>query len=167
MADDELRINFSDDEASSRSFDPLPTGRYEVYISDGSLEHSKSEKNPGKPYWHLEMTVSDGPYADRKVWGNVMLWEGAAFSLAQLLKAVGRGDVLDKQSKSYGRIPPLDDFIGQKIAVQVKKQRDDYVMRDAAPGEPVQFKNEIKGYASLADAEPATAGASKKNSLFP
>src|SRR3982751_6020655 len=97
MADQTLKLNFSAEEASSeaRSFEPLPSGKYHVKITDiETKECGPNSKNPGKNYWHIEHVVQDGPYENSKLWTNAMLFEGALYTLAQLLKATGFEDAL-------------------------------------------------------------------------
>lgn len=164
----DLRVDFSDKEASSegRSFDPLPTGKYNVCITEYSKEKSGPQaKHPGKPYWHLTLTVQDGTYEGRKVWTNVMLFNGALYSLSQLLKVMGREDVLDKESPNYGKIPSCDDFIGKPFVAVVKKQRDTYAEKQEEDKSVRLFKNEVKG---MMPAGSSTGVAtSQGNSLLP
>lgn len=162
----DLRVNFSDEEASSEAinFDPVPTGKYNVAITGVEVRRSTSEKNPGKPYWAVEMTAQDGKYEGRKFWGNVMLWSGAAFSLSQLLKATGFGDRVDPKSKTFGKIPSGDDLMGKQLTINVVKTRDTYREKENGDGEKL-FKNEVKGYKPLETAGAASASAS--GSLMP
>lgn len=137
-----LKINFSDQEAQSeaRTFEPIPSGEYYCRITDVEDKESTSEKNHGKPYWHIELTVQDGEHADRKLWSNVMLFEGALYSLAQLLKATGQEKALQS-----GDIPDGHTFVGKEVVVVVKKQRDSYAEERDGDGVP-QWKNEVKGF---------------------
>jgi hypothetical protein len=159
-----LHVNFSSEEASSeaRSFEPLPTGSYDVYITDGEVKFSTSQKNPGKPFWALEMTVDGGPHDKRKLWANVMLFEGALFSLAQLLKATGHEEAL-----KTGKVPGLDEIIGQKVTVTAKKQLDTYAMdRDGidpktCPPDQKLWKNEVKGFRKFGEASSTTTAGGK------
>lgn len=159
---DGLHLNFSDEEASSeaRSFDPLPSGKYTAYITDIDLrECGPNSKNPGKNYWAVEFTVDGGNFDGRKVWTNVMLFNGALYSLAQLLKATGNAGAIET-----GHIPDADTFVGQRVVLNVKKQLDKYAMKDASPNDPPQFKNEVKGIAAVDDIEAALSGG---NSILP
>lgn len=162
-----LRVNFSDQEASSEAFsmDPVPTGKYNVAITDIEVRFSKSEKNNGKPYWSVEMTVQDGKYEGRKFWGNVMLFEGALFSLSQLLKATGFEDRVTPGSKTYGKIPAGDELQGKNLTINVQKVRDTYREQQNGDGEK-QFKNEVKGYLKAGGATVGTA-TSGGGSLMP
>lgn len=165
----ELKVNFSEEEAGSeaRDYEALPTGKYHVAIFDGEVKESTSEKNPGKPYWSLTLQIQDGKYEGRRLWANVMLFEGALYSLAQLLKAVGREDALKS-----GKIPALDSLIGKDIVVTAAKQLDDYRMRadgidpkTAAPDERV-YKTEVKGFKPW-DGTPVGAVSSGSTSMLP
>jgi hypothetical protein len=167
---DGLKVNFSTEEAGSeaRSFDALPSGKYESFLTDIELRESKSEKNFGKPYWAAEFTVSSGPYETRKFWGNIMLFEGALYSLAQLLKATGFEEAL-----GTGIVPDPDLLIGKPVLLNVKKQRDTFAEERDGDGTP-QFKNEIKGYMTMGSAAagptantPGTKSATKKDPRLP
>ena len=162
----DLRVNFSEEEAASEaiSFDPVPTGKYNVAVTGVEVRYSTSEKNNGKPYWAVEMTAQDGKYEGRKFWGNVMLFEGALYSLSQLLKATGFGDRVDPKSKSYGKIPSGDELEGKQLTINVVKTRDTYREQQNGDGEKL-FKNEVKGYKPLEEAGAASASAS--GSLMP
>lgn len=157
-----LKVNFTDQEAQSeaRSFDPIPSGDYLVAITDLSDEEcGPNSKNPGKPYWHLELTVQEGPHEDRKLWTNVMLFEGALYSLSQLLKATG-----NEKALSTGSVPDGQTFVGKKVIVTVKRQKDTYAMQEDPEG-PVVFKNEVKGFKPLSAGVKGSSTGS--NSLLP
>lgn len=156
-----LRVNFSDREASSeaRSFEPMPTGKYHAAITEWEMKASTSEKHNGKPYWALTLVVQSGPYEDRKLWANVMLFEGALYSLSQLMKAIGREDVLKS-----GEIPHGDELIGEELIAVVVKKRDKYKEEKEEDGEKY-FKNEVTGFKPLSAASERTASGS--GSLLP
>jgi hypothetical protein len=147
-----LRVNFSDKEATSAALDPIPRGEYHVKITDGEIRYSKSEKHNGEPYWALELTVQEGPHENRKVWSNVMLFDGALYSLSQLMKALGynieAGDFV---------VPPIDDLITKDLIVRVtiRPETDQY-----------QAQNEVKAYKAWGDA-PKSGGGGKTNALLP
>lgn len=166
-----LRVNFSEEEASSeaRDYEPLPTGKYHVTIFDGEVAFSQSQANPGKPYWKLTLQVQDGKYEGRRLWGNVMLWDGALFSLAQILKAVGREDALKS-----GKIPAVNELIGKDLVVTAQKLQDTYKMekegidpKTASPEER-SYKTEVKGYKPW-DGKPvgSVSSGSGSNSMLP
>lgn len=137
-----LKVNFSEQEAQSegRLFTPVPTGQYYARVTEIELKECGPEsKNPGKPFWAVTFTIQDGEYEDRKLWTNAMLFEGALYTTAQLLKATGF-----EKSLETGTIPDGERLIGKEVTLLVQKQRDAYREKQNADGEPV-FKNEVKG----------------------
>jgi hypothetical protein len=141
MTEGTLKVNFSDQEASSeaKSFDPIPSGKYPAYLTDVELaECGPNSKNSGKPYWKLEFTVDGGPADNRKLWSNCMLFSPALYTLTQLLKAAGYN-----VSAGEMTLPDPDELIGKRFLLNVKKQRDTYAEERDGDGTP-QFKNEIK-----------------------
>lgn len=87
---DSIRVNMSGKEASSADREPLPSGKYHYKITDVELTYTKeTAKNPHKPYLSFEFTVQDGKYAGRKDWTNAMCFEGALYTISQILKALG------------------------------------------------------------------------------
>jgi hypothetical protein len=168
----ELRVNFSDEEAASegRDYTPVPTGKYHCCITDYSLEEVRNEPKPGKTdnrgknFWRLELTCQDGPAENRKFWTNVMLFDGALYSLAQLLKATGHGDVLQRGSSNYGKIPSGDALIGEHVVISVVNQRDTYKDPDGTEG---LRKNEVKSFFSYEDSPAQKVRADSSHSLLP
>jgi len=162
MADSKLKLNFSSEEASSEAmdFDPIPTGKYWVKITEvEDRECGPQSKNPGKPYWNVELTVQDGDYELRKLWANVMLFEGALYSLSQLVKALGY-DV--NNSKGF-TVPDGEELVGKDLIVSVRKQLDVYKMEQEASEDNI-YKNEVKGFKPYS---PEAVGGSKDGSLLP
>lgn len=143
VEDQEFRVNFSNEEADSeaRDYEALPSGKYHVTIFDGEVKRSKSAKNPGKPFWALTLRVASGKYENRRLFDNVMLFEGAGYSLAQLMKATGHEDAL-----KTGVIPKLSTLIGEEVTVVVTKNKDEYKMKEADPNDPPIFRNNVRGY---------------------
>lgn len=139
-----LRVNFSDKEMSSeaRDFTPLPAGKYHVTMSDVTVQRcGPNSKNPGKPYYGIELTVQDGKYADRKLFTNCMLFSPALYTLVQILKALGKP--LD------GRVPTPDELQGQHFIVSVKNMVNEYkIKQDGWTPEdgPKPRKNEVGAF---------------------
>jgi hypothetical protein len=143
----ELRVNFTDKEASSKALDPIPRGEYHVKLTDIEVKRCGPEsKNPGKPYWACEFTVQEGPYAERKVWSNVMLFNGALYSLSQMMKALGH----NIDSGEF-RVPASNTLIGKDfiLKVTVKPETDQYSAR-----------NDVKGYKEYTGKAPTAGEAS-------
>jgi|SRR5689334_9101919 len=138
-----LRVNFSEKEAQSeaRDFDPLPSGKYHVSITEVTVERSQSKKNPGKPYYAFQVTVQEGKYENRKLYGNCMLWAGAGYTLVQIMKAMGK--------PLNGNVPTPDELEGYHFVVSVANIVDTYkVEKDGwTPSDgPKPRKNEIKSW---------------------
>ena len=151
-----LQVNFSAEEASSeaREYDAIPSGSYHVRLTDiTTKECGPNSKNPGKEYWALEFTVQDGDHVDRKVWANAMLFEGALYTLAQLLKATGHEDAL-----KTGMIPDPDVLISSELTVVVKRARNAYKEAQNDDGLPV-WSNEVTGIKAYDGTASATASA--------
>src|SRR5260370_27495528 len=67
----------------------LPSGSYHTIITEVEFAESQSEANPGKPLLKFIATVQDGPYADRELKWTACCWEGALYTIINLLKALG------------------------------------------------------------------------------
>lgn len=118
-----LRLNLSDNEAKStaREFSVLPTGSYICNIVEIKQEEVKpGSQNAGKPYWNV-LFVVDGAQGDqyngRRIYTNLMLFEGAAFLIKQLVEVLFP-EMLEGNQLS---IPDADAFIGKKVAVIGRK----------------------------------------------
>ena len=91
-----------------------------------------------------------------------MLFEGALYTIVQMMKACGFEGNLKK-----GMINDAEDFISKEVIVNVKKQLDTYAMDRDGDGEK-QWKNEVKGIKAYEGASPASSKTgSGKGSLLP
>jgi hypothetical protein len=137
-----LRVNFTDKEASSeaRDFTPVPAGKYKAVITEDSAwaECGPESKNPGKPYWNLNLLIEEGPYSGRHIFTNVMLFDGALYSLSQLMKALG----YDIESGEF-EVPQLEELLTQSVGVQVKIQAK---TTDKKSGKEYDERNEVRGF---------------------
>lgn len=133
-----LRVNLTTKEAESQSLEVLPTGKYLCNIVEGSLEEVKPGKaNVGKPYWKLRFVVQDGPYAGRSIYSTVMLFEGALYSLVQIMKALGY-DV----SEGSLDVPDIEDIEGKSLVVRGVKK----AAATDKDGRDLPERFEVKGY---------------------
>ena len=133
-----LKVNFTNRESTSTVREIPPSGEYLVAITDGEIKEVKpGRKNTGKPFWQLKFVIQDGAYAGTTLMASIMLFDGALFSLAQLLKALGY-DVEDGDFL----VPQLDDIIGKNINVKGYK-RGASTLPD---GTELSERFEIKGY---------------------
>lgn len=160
-----LRVNFSEKEASSeaRSAELLPRGDYHAALTDIEYREVREGKNEGKPYWNLEFTIQSGPYENRKVWTNCMLFEPALYTLAQLMKACGR----DVEQGEF-EVPDPEEIIGTEVVAVVKVKGKS---KNKQTGEEYEARNEvdgIKAYDAATFKQPvAAAKASGKSNLLP
>lgn len=143
-----IAINVTGKEASSAPMEPVPAGKYKVVVSDAELRESQSAKNKGKPFAALELTIAevgiDGhdKYSGRKMWANVMLFEGALYSAVQILKALGR-DVSEGQME----FPDLDELVGEEFVVRVAVQKErEYTDANTGEVKNADARNEVKGW---------------------
>jgi hypothetical protein len=162
---DGFRVNFSDKEASSegRSAELLPRGNYHVKVTEGSIEYcGPGSKNPGKPYYNLECTIQSGPHTGRKLFTNAMLFEGALYTITQIMKSMGISVTAGQME-----IPGLNEIIGTDFLVAVVKKPKQEV------GDKVyDERNEINSFMKYdpAGVTQIAAGGAKKSgatSLMP
>lgn len=133
-----LKVNFTDQEASSAARDPLPTGNYVVNIVEGELKEVKpGRKNAGKPYWNLQFVVQEGQYAGSRLFGSVMLFDGALYSLAQLGKALGW-----EITEGGFVLPTIDELVGKTIIVYGQKKPAETL----PSGQELNERFEIRSY---------------------
>lgn len=155
---DNLKVNFSDEEATSeaRTFAPVSPGWYKCAITkveDASVQ-SNEKGNFGKPMWNVTFVVQSGPFAKRNFWSSIMLWNGALFAASQLLKAAGFGDLVKKNT-----IPQGEVLLGKVIEVQVNRahnKKEENALREVGINESV-YKNEVKGYRAVQAASDSSS----------
>src|SRR3954469_6360100 len=143
----DLYIDLSDNEAASAPLVPVPTNIYHLVCTDGELKESKSANNPGKPMYNLEFTIQDGEHAGRKLWTIACLWAGAAFTIVQIGKAMGR-NVEPGQFKG----PPVSEIIGTHFEARVIKKGPS----KGKDGQEYDEKNEIKWFKEWNGKVPAS-----------
>lgn len=115
---DGLRLNLTDQEAKSevRTYEVPPTGAYVCNIVDLTDEYVRpdSPNNAGKPYWNARFVIDQGSkYDGTALYCRIMLFEGAARQIKQLVQAVFP-ELLEGNEL---RIPPADKFMGKQVLV--------------------------------------------------
>lgn len=134
-----LKLNLSADSIKETRFGDLPVGKYNVRISGCELKESKSEKNPGKPYYNVEFTVMDGKYEGSRDYTNACLWEGAHFSLIAILRALGQKvEAEDGEAAIEVEVPDAEWFLDKELVIikRVPKGKSDPEVRDYKPFNP-------------------------------
>jgi hypothetical protein len=153
-----IKVVMSEKEASSKVFEVLPTGWYKVTISDVELKESKSEKNSGKPFYAIEFTINaPEKFEGRKVFGNVMLWAGAAYSLNQLLNALG----IQTEGGAEVEVPEPEDLLGEEIMVKLG-YKPAQTVKTPTGDKTYDEGNEVKGMAKITDTLMAKVNATGK-----
>lgn len=136
-----LKVNFTNEEATSTVREIPPSGEYTVNITNGILKEVKpGRKNVGKPFWQLTLVVQEGPYAGTSLLSSVMLFDGALYSFAQLMKALG----YDTSSGSFN-VPDLDSIIGQTVNIKGYK-----MPAKTTPEGDLPERFEVKGFKKAA-----------------
>ena len=163
-----LSVSFSTEEASSeaRSFELLPTGKYHIKVTDVETKFSTSVKNNGKPYYALTLTVQSGKFENRKLWPNVMLFPGALYTLAQIMKAMGR------EPGNNVKVPTPDELLSYDFIVTVQRVVDQYRIDKGewspSSGEPKPMKNEVRGFSPFKhEGSVGASGGTVGNTLLP
>lgn len=113
-----LKVNFTTEEASSKVREVPPSGEYLVNITDGKMKEVKPGKpNVGKPFWQLTLVIQEGAYAGTSLLSSVMLFDGALYSFAQLMRALG----YDLNAGDFA-VPPLEKLLGASVIVKGYKK---------------------------------------------
>jgi hypothetical protein len=158
-----IKVVLSSKEASSKVLEPIPSGWYKVTISDVELRESKSQKNKGKPYYAIEHTVSEGDHEGRKVFSNVMLFEGALYSAVQLMAAITG----EQPNEGELEVPDPDELVGEEMWAKVKITPERTVTDDAGEKKTYEKRNEVAGYKSLQAGAPNGNAKPGNSSLLP
>jgi hypothetical protein len=161
-----IKVNVSRQEAESKVLEPVPSGWYRVTVSDIDVKEVSNAPAPGKtdnrgkPYYAIECTISEGEHEGRKLFTNAMCFDGALYTITQLMKATGfevnEGDL---------EIPDHEAFLGEECFAKVSVQPKRTVKIN---GEEKTFdaRNDVKGFRSLEEHNTAPAAA-KATSLLP
>jgi hypothetical protein len=104
-----FRTNFG--QAGTRTFTPIPQGRYSAEIIDATYETASTRT----PFLNLEFLILGPAQIGRHVWTKIFLTEKASWKLAALLNAIGeqRAEEIDTAS-----------LLGKKLSLVVKVQDD-------------------------------------------
>jgi hypothetical protein len=149
-----LKVNFTDQEATSTVREIPPSGEYLVAITNGEIKEVKpGRKNTGKPFWQLTLVIQDGAYAGSSLLSSIMLFDGALYSLSQLMKALG----YDITSGDFV-LPALDDIIGKTVVVRGYKRP-----AETKDGQELSERFEVKGFKPPSKSEAKQVN----NSLLP
>jgi uncharacterized protein DUF669 len=171
MSETSFRVDFTNVE--TKNFDPVPTGKYLLAITDYELkECSEQSKNPGKPLVQHEFTIQE-PHeiggvkvAERKLWTNFMpTIENTLWRLKNFLEALG-DDVsggLNYDPEEILARPYEKRLLVAKVSLQGPR-------KDKNSGKTYDERNEIKTFylaSTWKNGTPVSAGSGANNSLLP
>lgn len=151
-----LRLNLTDQEASSeaRTYEVPPSGAYMCNIVELNDETVKpGSDNAGKPYWRARFVIDQGSqYDGTPLFSNIMLFEGAAFQITQLVRSVFP-DLIDGNTLS---IPAGDAFIGKQVLVTGIKHRagSNMVRKGKIVGKYEKDQFDVKGFRAVDNTAP-------------
>lgn len=161
-----IRVNMTAAEGKSKTQgEPIPTGLYRMAVTECDLEKVKNppskpgkKDNRGEPMFLMELTVQDGDYEERTAWTNVMLFKGALYSVAQMLKAQGievkelPDGSAEFQVPGYEKnmVPGPEWWMGKQFCCKVRR-----VGAKKVGDQEYDPRAEIRGFMSTKDWDPA------------
>lgn len=143
-----LKLNLSDQEVKSeaRTYEIPPSGAYVCNIVELGDEVVKpGSENSGKPYWRARFVIDQGSTFDgTPLFSNIMLFEGAAFQIKQLVQAVFP-ELLDGNELF---IPSSEAFIGKQVVVTGLKHKagSNMVRKGKIVGRYEKDQFDVKGF---------------------
>lgn len=167
-----LRVDFTGQEAAStaRTYETLPSGKYHVCVTDIDVKTcGPDSKNPGKPFYALVLTIQDGKFENRKIYGcNVMLFAGALYTVSQIMKAL---DMPVPGSGGNVRLPSPEEIQGQHFYVTGLKTADKWKIDNEqwTPGDGTEkpTKFEVKGFMKYDGTSHTDKSASAGDPMMP
>lgn len=161
-----IKVNLSDKEAKSGDYVPLPSGSYHCAIVEADNRESNSEANPGKPMIYFTFNILDGVYADRTMGTNACLWEGAAYTIVNLLKAIGEFE--NCGGKKNLDIPTAPEFyVGREL--MVRRGVNPKTKKENPNDDPMSWV-EVRGFSAVqagSSSSTPSVGSSGSGSLLP
>ncbi|MBT9132513.1 MAG: hypothetical protein DDT33_01031 [Firmicutes bacterium] len=136
-------VNFS----GLENFEPLPAGVYPITVVD-----YEENEGPAGIYFALTLEVTEGPYANRKLWTNLSLSPKAAWKLQEALIAFGHSA---KELEGEFEFDP-DAYLGTDCSAIVGQ--DKYEGR---------IKNVVEGLLPLTSAPKVKSGTSATKTRRP
>ena len=111
--DESLLINM--EEVAEQSFEVIPKGTYNVTIEEVEYKLSQSSN---KPMWNLKLVITDGEYANRKIFTILSFSEGALPGTKGALKRIAPH--LLTSSFNPKAIAEAGDLVGLQARVKTK-----------------------------------------------
>jgi hypothetical protein len=151
--------------ADTSGFDPVPSGRYNVRIHEGSWSETKgkTEHNPdakmpaGQPILKLQLRIQDEPYVNRVVFDQFVFppndydktkRDRMLGSFVRFLVAAGY-DESEVKSKKFKLEGLIEDLQGRELVASVGQTKDLV--------DPENMVNNVKGYKKAGEAVGSTS----------
>lgn len=139
-----------DSSSGGNDFKPLPQGTYAATIYDVKEGEYGSESNKGRPKFDVQVRISEGEYANRRLFTHVPLFlewgSGAdAFAFYDFFGPFVTGDpksfrahVKELVESGEGELdlPTPNDLLGREVEVHVKVVPDNWKWRQAQEENP-------------------------------
>jgi hypothetical protein len=110
------------DGVESKSFDPLPKGRYLSQVS--ALEYIAESKRSGEPTLAWEFTVMGGEFDKRKGFLNTSLQQQSLWNTMRILTALGYSED-EVKSREWDFEDPeiVEELIGRDCVIVVRHEK--------------------------------------------
>jgi hypothetical protein len=144
-----IKVNVSDQESHAGEYEILPSGNYHAVITEVEQKESKSEKNTGKPMLYFTLNIQEGKYAEKTMGVNACCWDGALYTIINMLKALGEYENCGGQRDLD--IPTTPEFyIGRDIMVRRGLNRKSLEKARKEEGPDVDPKEyiEVRGFSA-------------------
>jgi hypothetical protein len=152
-----MGYNIQQEKKASTIMESVPEGRYNVTIDDATVTTTSTNKEMIK----LTLSITDGKFAKRKLWHNLIL-EGKSFRFViDVLKAYDSALLLRTDEVEADEI--AKDMIGKQVSVYTmpKLTNQGNPANDVSQFRPTGAGEEVKGSAiGKSQAAPKTGGAS-------
>jgi len=103
------------DTTEATSFEPIPDDQYEAQV----LEVSEVKKGPKAMYVAVTFEITDGEYANRRLWRNYTIeGKGVSFFTELWRKATGE----ELEIGEAGLSVDTDDLVGKRIVVITEQE---------------------------------------------
>lgn len=113
-----LTVNLGDVEESS-GFQPLPRGNYDAEVEECEFQYSQRS---GNPMWSFRFNITEGEYANRKLFYHVTFTENDLPRVKRTLIRLGRQDLADSQFNPK-QVAEEGELIGLECRLKVTQRQ--------------------------------------------
>lgn len=152
---------------AGRSFEPVPVGKYKVTIFSITPDEVKTGENKGKPRLKFQFRIADGEVAadgsrqqNRRLFADINAFDGVSKKTNEPtppydLVAIGKALGFDADAL---RDADTDDWLGEELYLDVTwKKKQHEVGGKWVDIEPAQYREQTRGYRSVASVEKSEA----------